>query len=111
MTLMKRDDILLLLGRHSAALAWRFGTQQLALFGSAARDELREHSDADVRVDFSGPASYNAYFGLKDSLESLPGRRVDLVTRKGLKPRARLRVEQDLFLVACPLTRCCTWTT
>lgn len=95
-----RDDILLLLGRHRAALAQRFGAQQLALFGSAARDELRDDSDVDVLVDFSGPASYDAYFGLKDSLENLLGRRVDLVTRKGLKPRARLRVEQDLILVS-----------
>ena len=100
MTPVKRDDILLLLSRHRVALAQRFGAQQLALFGSAARDELRDDSDVDVLVDFSGPASYDAYFGLKDCLESLLGRRVDLVTRKGLKPRARLRVEQDLILVA-----------
>jgi hypothetical protein len=99
-TAARRDDILLLLGRHRAALAQRFGAQQLGLFGSAARDELRDDSDVDVLVDFSGPASYEAYFGLKDSLESLLGRPVDLVTRKGLKPRARLRVEQDLILVA-----------
>ena len=100
MSTINRDDILLLLGRHRAALAQRFGAQQLALFGSAARDELRDDSDVDVLVEFIGPASYDAYFGLKDSLEMLLGRRVDLVTRKGLKPRARLRVEQDLILVA-----------
>ena len=100
MSTINRDDILLLLGRHRAVLAQRFGAQQLALFGSAARDELRDDSDVDVLVEFIGPASYDAYFGLKDSLEMLLGRRVDLVTRKGLKPRARLRVEQDLIPVA-----------
>jgi len=100
MSTINRDDILLLLGRYRAALAQRFGAQQLALFGSAARDELRDDSDVDVLVEFIGPASYDAYFGLKDSLEMLLGRRVDLVTRKGLKPRARLRVEQDLIPVA-----------
>ena len=72
----------------------------MGLFGSAARDELRPDSDIDVLVEFDGPASYDRYFDLKDYLEQLLGRTVDLVTSKGLKPRARQHVEQDLIRVA-----------
>jgi predicted nucleotidyltransferase len=95
-----RAHIVALLRAESAALAARFGTQELALFGSAARDELQAHSDVDVLVDFIGPASYDAYFGLKDHLEGLLGRPVDLVTRRGLKARAQAQVQQELIRVA-----------
>jgi predicted nucleotidyltransferase len=37
---------------------------------------------------------------LLERLERLLGRRVDLVTERGLKPRARRHVEQDLVRVA-----------
>lgn len=95
-----RKQILVTLAEHQREIATRFGVRQLALFGSAARDELREDSDVDVLVEFEGPATFNGYFDLKDYLEALLGRTVDLVTERGLKPRARRHVERDLIRVA-----------
>lgn len=97
---IRRAAILATLDRRSAEIRARFGARRLALFGSAARDELRAESDIDVLVDFEQAATFDRYFGLKDYLEALLGRRVDLVTEKGLKPRARRLVEQDLIRVA-----------
>ena len=99
MTLRHRDDILALLLLHSQTVAERFGASRLALFGSAARDQMHDDSDIDVLVDFVGAATYDGYFGLKSYLEQLLGRRIDLVTEAGLKPRARQSVTQDLILV------------
>ena len=95
-----RAGVLALLGAHRAVLAQRFGVMQLSLFGSAARDELRPDSDIDVLVAFDAPATFDGYFSLKDYLEHVLGRPVDLVTNRGLKPRARQHVERDLILVA-----------
>ena len=97
---MDRQQILAALTERRNEIAERFGVARLALFGSAARDELRDDSDVDVLVEFEGPASYNGYFTLKDYLEALLGRQVDLVTEQGLKPRARKHVERDLVRVA-----------
>ena len=97
---MNRAKILELLNKHRDEFMHRFGARHLALFGSAARDELREDSDIDVLVEFEGPATFDGYVGLADYLEQLLGRRVDLVTEKGLKPRARRYVEKDLIRVA-----------
>lgn len=97
---MNRASILSLLQGQRELISQRFGARQIALFGSAARDELRPDSDVDVLVDFDGPSTANGYFELKDHLEQLLGRPVDLVTSKGLKPRARLHVERDLIRVA-----------
>lgn len=95
-----REQILKALADHRHELAQRFGVRQLGLFGSAARDELREDSDVDVLVEFEGPATYDGYFRLQDYLQKLLGRSVDLVTERGLKPRARRHVERDLLRVA-----------
>ena len=86
--------------QHAEHIRSRFSVEDIGLFGSAARDEMRDDSDIDVLVNFSGPATFEAYFGLKDYLEEMFGRSVDLVTEKGLKPRARPVVEKDLIRVA-----------
>jgi hypothetical protein len=97
---MDRSTILNLLRQRQGDLKARFGAKHLALFGSAARDELRTDSDIDVLVTFEGPATFDGYFALKACLEQLLGRPVDLVTEKGLRPRARSHVERDLIRVA-----------
>jgi uncharacterized protein len=96
---MKRDDILSRLLERRREISERFGVERVGLFGSAARDELREDSDVDVLVSFRGHATFDGYMGLKFYLEELFGRKVDLVTEKGLKPRARSHVEKDLIRV------------
>lgn len=97
---MQRAEILATLRTHRDLIARRFGARHLALFGSAARDELRTDSDIDVLVEFDAPPTFDRYFGLKDWLEATLGRPVDLVTVGGLKPRARQHVERDLIRVA-----------
>ncbi len=68
---MNRSMILDLLTRHRDGLKARFGAKHLALFGSAARDELRDDSDIDVLVEFEGPPTFHGYFDLKAELERL----------------------------------------
>ena len=96
---MNRDQVLSLLNQHREDIQQRFAIKHLALFGSAARDEMHEGSDVDVLVEFEGPATFDGYMGLKSFLEGLLKVKVDLVTNKGLKPRARLYVEKDLIHV------------
>ncbi len=93
-------QVLAILTERQPEIARQFGVKRLALFGSAARGELRDDSDVDVLVEFDGPATFDGYFRLKDYLEALLGRTVDLVTERGLKPRAKRQVEKDLIRVA-----------
>ncbi len=97
---MNRSQVLALLGGRRNEIMRRFAVKRLSVFGSAARDEMRDDSDIDVLVEFKGPATFDGYFDLKSYLEQLFGRPVDLVTEKGLKPRARRHVEKDLIHVA-----------
>ncbi len=60
----------------------------IALFGSAANETMNEHSDIDLLVDFSEDIEVleyaDNYFSLLEKLETLLGKRVDLVARKSL---------------------------
>ena len=97
---MDRAAILKKLNQHSDEILDKCGAKHLSLFGSVARDELHDDNDIDVLVEFEGAVTYDGYFDLKEFLELMLCRRVDLVTDKGLKPRARRHVEKDLIRVA-----------
>lgn len=71
-----------------AALCRRHGVARLSLFGSALTAGFDPAtSDIDFLVEFAegGDALFDAYFGLKDDLERLLGRPVDLVMPKALE--------------------------
>ncbi|MBC7597516.1 MAG: nucleotidyltransferase family protein [Polaromonas sp.] len=76
-------------------LVSRFGVDQLALFGSTARDAARQGSDVDILVNFDGPASSAQYFGVRFYLEDVLGCAVDLVTQKALRKEIRPYVERE----------------
>jgi uncharacterized protein len=68
--------------------------QELALFGSALRGDFGPESDVDLLVTFI-PGARVSLFDLVDMAEDLSrlfGRRVDLVSKRGLKPRIRRAV-------------------
>ena len=76
----------------------RYHVRRLDLFGSAVTDRFDPaHSDLDMLVVFDDlpPGPYaDAYFALKQGLESLYGRDVDLVTDAALQnPYFRRAVE------------------
>jgi predicted nucleotidyltransferase len=79
----------LVLDHEAIASACRaHGLQRLRLFGSAASDRFNPgRSDVDVLVEFAPgtPDPFGAYFGLKEDLEGLLGRPVDLVMADALR--------------------------
>jgi uncharacterized protein len=81
-------------------LCRRAGARRLDVFGSLARGEFDPSaSDLDFFVEFEDlpPARYaDAFFSLKQDLEALFGRPVDLITEANLaNPYFRARVEAE----------------
>ncbi|WP_420127302.1 nucleotidyltransferase family protein [Longimicrobium sp.] len=65
----------------------KWNVSEFALFGSVLRDDFRADSDVDVLVTFR-PESRVSLFdfpGMQDELEAIFGRRVDLLTRRGVE--------------------------
>ena len=59
---------------------------RLSLFGSILRDDFQKNSDIDFLVEFDKP-SFDKYIGLKQYLEKLFRKKVDIVLESDLKPR------------------------
>ena len=68
-------------------LCSRLGVRRLDIFGSAATDGFDEQSDVDVLVLFEpgDGGLFDRYFDLKEGLESILNRNVDLVTEASVK--------------------------
>ena len=80
----------------------RYQVRELAVFGSAARGEMRPDSDIDLLVEFlpSAEVGLLEHAGLMLDLAQLLGRKVDLVSKRGLKPLIRdsiLREAQPVY--------------
>jgi len=80
-----------------ADLCRRYQVRELSLFGSAARGEMRPDSDIDLLVEFLPGAEVDLvdYAGLMLDLSKLLGRKVDLVSKNGLKPLIRNSVLEE----------------
>lgn len=70
---------------------------RLDLVGSAARTDFSDQSDIDVIVTFSGNTSlFDRYFTLKERLEEIFGRRVDVIEERAISnPYFRKAIEKD----------------
>ena len=91
-----------------AQLCQRYGVSRLEIFGSASRSDFNPgQSDLDFLVNFDRNASalgaFDRYFGLKEELEELFQRPVDLIEEEAIQnPYFRRAVEQDKVLVYGP---------
>ncbi|TXG85423.1 MAG: DNA polymerase III subunit beta [Sphingomonadales bacterium] len=77
------------------------GVTALYLFGSTARDEAGDDSDIDLLFDYDPETKFSlfdqagVYLDIKETLE----RDVDLVSRRGLRPSFKAKVEPEMVQV------------
>ena len=76
-----------------AAFCRKWKVRELAIFGSALREDFGPASDVDVLVDLERGHGLTLYDWLDmiDELKEIFGREVDLVAKKGLKNPVRRR--------------------
>ena len=74
----RRDEIYAIARKHKAEKLW--------VFGSCARKEERPDSDVDFLVRFGDDFAFGAQVELGDDLNAYFGRKVDVVSERGLSP-------------------------
>lgn len=83
----KRNEILGLTAKH--------GATKVRLIGSVARKEDTQESDIDFLVEMEPGRSLLDHAALILDLEALLGRKVDIASDRGLRPRVRERVLKE----------------
>ncbi|MHA0858503.1 nucleotidyltransferase family protein [Paenibacillus sp. CMAA1364] len=92
---MKREEIGNILKDQKEILLEQYFVGKIGIFGSYAREEQTETSDIDILVEFIRPVGFE-FLELKDYLESIFNKPVDLVTENALKPYMKQEILSEV---------------
>ena len=96
---MKRDDVILSLRRFKEMNHQKYNIIRIGLFGSAARDNMREQSDIDVVVELKTQDLFDL-IGIKLDLEEQLSQDVDIVSyRKKMNEFLKRRIDKEAVYV------------
>ena len=71
---------------------------EIGLFGSFVRGEEQKTSDVDILVEFAHPIGMFKFLELEEYLERKIGKKVDLVSRKALKPYIGRKILSEVIM-------------
>lgn len=74
------------------AISKKYGAKSIRIFGSVARGEDRPDSDLDIIVEMEKGASLLDIIAIKQDIEDILGRNVDVVTEASISPYIRDKV-------------------
>ena len=88
-----------------AAFCRKWQIVELSLFGSVLRDDFRPDSDVDVLVTFAPSVQLDLpqFLDMKEELEALYGRRVDVFTRRTIERSPNPLRRRDILESACKI--------
>jgi predicted nucleotidyltransferase len=87
-----------------AQLCRRFGVERLDVFGSVLRDDFRHDSDVDFLVLFGDDSqSLTDFEDLRDELQLLVRRKVDLVSRNAVERSRNYLRRRHILSTARPV--------
>lgn len=94
------EDIKRVLREHRGEIRRRFKVKEIGVFGSYVRGEQRKKgSDIDILVEFEEPVGLFKFMDLEEYLSNLLGCKVDLVSKKALKPKIGKRILKEVVYI------------
>ena len=79
-----------------------YGVEEIGIFGSFARGDNDENSDVDIAIEINHDKATVGFFEfarMERFLEQLLGRKVDLITKRGIKPLIQDEILSQLIIV------------
>ncbi len=96
---MGKDDIVLSLCRFKEMNRTKYEIVRIGIFGSAARDDMKEKSDIDVVVELERQDLFYL-IGIKQDIEEQFSKPVDIISyRKKMNPFLKKRVDKEAVYV------------
>ena len=93
------DEIMKQLQTHKQNLKDDYGVISVGIFGSYVRGEQTEKSDIDMLVELEKPVGLVKFIQLEKHISNLLGIKVDLATKKALKPYIGQRILREVRYV------------
>ena len=96
---MRKEEIVKILSKYKNEYAKKYGIEKIGIFGSVARDDIRENSDVDIVVNIS-EADLFLLVGIKNELEEKLQKSVDIITyRENMNPFLKKRIDGEAVYV------------
>jgi predicted nucleotidyltransferase len=95
----KLREIKAILAEHKPVIQRNYKVKEIGIFGSYLRGRQGKKSDIDVLVEFSEPIGLFEFMDLEDYLQNLFGVKVDLVSRKALKPHIGRQILKEIIYI------------
>ena len=92
------DSVRKILEQMKPVFVSKYHISSMGLFGSIVRNDFTNDSDIDVIVEFSKPVGIE-FIDLANELEVILERKVDLVSKKGIKPNYLSDIEAEIVYV------------
>lgn len=93
------EEIKKVLQKHREEFREQYGIKEIGIFGSYVKGEQKEKSDLDILIELEKPIGFVRFMRLENALSQLLGVRVEMVTRKALKPHIGRRILQEVKYV------------
>ncbi len=93
------ESIKRLLLQNKDELSQKFEVKTIGVFGSYVRGEQKLSSDVDILVEFQEPVGLFEFMKLENYLSDLLGVKVDLVSKKALKPHIGENIMQEVIMI------------
>jgi predicted nucleotidyltransferase len=81
------EEIKEILIKEKPFLKEKYKVKDVGIFGSYVRGDQQDKSDLDILVEFESPVGFFKFLEIEEYLEEIIGIKVELVTKKALKPR------------------------
>ncbi|MBI5376938.1 MAG: nucleotidyltransferase family protein [Candidatus Schekmanbacteria bacterium] len=93
------EQIKQIIQQHKAELKTKYCVREIGIFGSYVRGEQADNSDIDILIELDRPIGFVKFMKLEKYISDLIGIKVDLVTKKALKPYIGKRILQEVQYV------------
>jgi len=88
-----------IINKHIELLRRDYNVKNIGIFGSIVRGEERPKSDVDILVEFREPVGLFKFIELEDYLGSIFKKKVDLVSKKALKPAIGKHILREVVYI------------
>ena len=96
---MNKEEIRKKVGSQLPFLKQKYNVKRLGIFGSFVKDQQKKGSDIDMLVEFTSPIGFFNFIRLENFLAETLNQKVDLVTKKALKPAIKAEVLKETLYV------------
>ncbi|NOY35487.1 MAG: nucleotidyltransferase family protein [bacterium] len=96
---MEKEEIKSIVSKNLPTIKEKYHVKQMGIFGSVVRGEEKNDSDVDILVEFASPIGFFDFIRLEFYLSEILNKKVDLVSKKAIKPIIKNSILDEVIYV------------